>query len=46
MHEEPNVIKANDFHINENKVVFKKDGVEIIKKEYNPRIQLGFDVGF
>lgn len=31
---------------NANKVVFKKDGVEIIKREYSPHTELGFDAGF
>ena len=31
MHEEPNVITADDFHINENKVVFKKDEYPLSK---------------
>ena len=31
MHEEPNVITGNDFHINESKVVFKKDEYPLSK---------------
>ena len=32
MHEEPNMITADDFRINENKVVFKKDEKNQIKQ--------------
>lgn len=31
---------------NAKKVVFKKDGVEIIKREYSPHTELGFDARF